>query len=75
MEFLGELWLPIVVSAVFVWIASFFMHMVFPHHKKEFAGLQNEHPSIQKAIAENKAEVCVFCRVTCYQPWGLYNSL
>ncbi len=72
MEFLGELWLPIVVSAVLVWIASFFMHMVFPHPKKEFAGLQDEHLSRQKSIAENKTEVCVFCRVTYCQPsWAI----
>lgn len=41
-EFLSALWMPIVVSAVFVWIASFFMHMVFPHHKSEWKGLPDE---------------------------------
>lgn len=42
MEFLSQLWMPIVVSAVFVWITSFFTHMVFPHHKKDFGKLPNE---------------------------------
>lgn len=42
MEFLSELWMPIVVSAVFVWIASFVTHMVLPHHKKEWVGLPDE---------------------------------
>jgi hypothetical protein len=42
MEFLSEMWMPIVVSAVFVWIASSIIHMVLPHHKKEFAGLPDE---------------------------------
>jgi hypothetical protein len=42
MEFLAELWLPIVVSAVFVWIASSIIHMVLPHHKGEFKGLPEE---------------------------------
>ncbi len=42
MEFLSALWMPIVVSAVFVWIASFFMHMVLPHHKKDWGGLPDE---------------------------------
>lgn len=42
MEFLSELWMPIVVSALFVWIASFLMHMVLPHHKGEWKGLPNE---------------------------------
>lgn len=42
MEFLSALWMPILVSAVFVWIASFFTHTVFPHHKKEWVGLPDE---------------------------------
>ncbi|MCW5945691.1 MAG: hypothetical protein KIT74_01520 [Fimbriimonadales bacterium] len=42
MEFLTELWMPIAVSAVFVWIASAITHMVLPHHKNEWKGLQNE---------------------------------
>lgn len=50
MEFLANLWLPIVVSAVLVWIASFFLHMVFPHHKSEFKGLPEE-DKFNEAIA------------------------
>lgn len=42
MEFLSALWMPIVVSAVLVWFASFLMHMVLPHHKSEFQGLPDE---------------------------------
>jgi hypothetical protein len=42
MNFLGELWVPIVLSAVIVWIASFLMHMVLPHHKGEWKGMSNE---------------------------------
>ncbi len=42
MEFLAQLWLPIFVSAVLVWIASFLTHMVLPHHKSEWSGLPNE---------------------------------
>ena len=42
MEFIANLWLPIVVSAVLVWVASFFMHMVLPHHKKDFSKLPDE---------------------------------
>jgi hypothetical protein len=42
MEFIANLWLPIVVSAVLVWVASFLMHMVLPHHKKDYAGLPDE---------------------------------
>lgn len=42
MEFLSALWMPILVSAVFVWIASFLCHMVLPLHKGEWQGLPNE---------------------------------
>jgi len=42
MEFLSELWAPILLSAVFVWLASAIMHMVLPHHKGEFGGLPDE---------------------------------
>ncbi|MBC8064524.1 MAG: hypothetical protein H7Y17_06825 [Chlorobia bacterium] len=42
MEFLSALWMPILVSAVLVWIASFLCHMVLPHHKSEFKELPDE---------------------------------
>ena len=42
MEFLSDLWLPIVVSAAIVWLASAIMHMAMPHHKTEWAGVQDE---------------------------------
>lgn len=36
------LWLPILVSAVIVFIASSIMHMVLPYHKKDFKRLPDE---------------------------------
>lgn len=42
MEFLTDLWLPILVSGAIVWFASFLMHVVLPHHKGEWKGLPNE---------------------------------
>lgn len=42
MEFLSQLWMPIVASAVIIWIASFILHMVLPHHKSEFKALPDE---------------------------------
>jgi hypothetical protein len=42
MEFLQHLWTAIVVSAVIIWIASFLLHMVLPHHKGEYKGLPDE---------------------------------
>ncbi|MHC5024233.1 MAG: hypothetical protein ACYTGG_10040 [Planctomycetota bacterium] len=37
-----SLWLPILLAAVVVFIASFLAWMVLPHHKPDFKGLQNE---------------------------------
>lgn len=42
MEFLTALWMPILVSAVLVFFASFLIHMVLPHHKSEFKKLADE---------------------------------
>ncbi len=42
MEFLSALWMPIVVSAVVVFFASFITHTILPHHKSEFKKLPNE---------------------------------
>lgn len=42
MEFISALWMPIVLSAVGVWIASALGWMVVGHHKKDFGGLPNE---------------------------------
>jgi len=37
-----SLWLPILLSAVFVFIVSSFVHMVLPHHKGDFKKLPDE---------------------------------
>lgn len=42
MDFLSELWMPIVISAVIVWIASFALHMFLPHHKGEWKAFPSE---------------------------------
>jgi hypothetical protein len=39
---LGALWLPIIVSAVFVFFASFLLWAVLPFHKGDYRGLPNE---------------------------------
>lgn len=39
---LTELWLPILLSAVFVFIVSSLLHMVFTYHDTDFKGLKNE---------------------------------
>jgi hypothetical protein len=42
MEFIADLWLPIVAAAVFVFIVSSIIHMVLPIHKKDFKKLPSE---------------------------------
>ncbi len=39
---LAALWLPIVVSAVIVFVASSIMHMVLPYHKSDYKQLPDE---------------------------------
>ena len=38
----GELWLPIVLSAVFVFVASAGIHMVLRYHWRDWAGMPGE---------------------------------
>lgn len=42
MEFLTELWLPILLSAVFVFVASSIIHMALPIHKSDVKKMKNE---------------------------------
>jgi hypothetical protein len=42
MTFLAQLWMPILVSAVLVFIASSLIHMVFKWHNAEYRKLANE---------------------------------
>ncbi|MBI2073354.1 MAG: hypothetical protein HYW06_11890 [Gemmatimonadetes bacterium] len=37
-----SLWLPILLSAVFVFVAAAIVWMALPHHKKEWKGLSNQ---------------------------------
>lgn len=42
MTFLASLWLPIVLSAVIVFVASSIMHMVLPYHRSNYQKLPDE---------------------------------
>ncbi len=39
---LGSLWLPILLSAVLVFITSAIIHMVLKYHNRDFSRLPNE---------------------------------
>ena len=38
----GSLWLPVLVSAAVVWIASAIVWMALPHHKSDYSKLKSE---------------------------------
>jgi hypothetical protein len=42
MDFLAHLWLPILISAAIVWIASAVIWMALPHHAHDFDTMPNE---------------------------------
>ena len=42
MTFLASLWLPIVLSAVIIFVASSIMHMLLPYHRSDYAKLPDE---------------------------------
>ena len=42
MDLLIPLWLPILLSAVVVWIVSAVVWMALPHHKRDFIALADE---------------------------------
>ncbi|HZI94610.1 MAG TPA: hypothetical protein VFE84_10235 [Patescibacteria group bacterium] len=48
---IGSLWLPVVVSAVAVFIASFMIHMMLKYHKADIKSLPNEN-AVREAIAK-----------------------
>jgi len=49
MEFIGQLWLPILLSAVFVFIMSAIVHMVLPYHRTEWSPAPNQ-DALQNAL-------------------------
>jgi hypothetical protein len=48
-----DLWLPIIVSAVVVFIVSFLAWMVLPHHKPDWKTLPDEGGALEKLRAMN----------------------
>ena len=48
-----SLWLPILLSAIIVWIGGGILWMVLPHHKTDFKGLPDEEAA-RAALIEQK---------------------
>jgi len=58
---LSALWLPIVLSAVIVFIASSLLHMVLPYHKSDYQKLPDEDKLLAALRAANlKHDLYVF---------------
>lgn len=55
MNALLALWLPILLSAVFVFLASSLIHMVFKWHNSDYHGLANE-DAVREAIRAGQPE-------------------
>ena len=50
---LAELWFPILLSAVFVFVVSSILHMVIPIHKDDFAKLPGEEKLLDAMQSQN----------------------
>lgn len=50
---LTALWLPILVSAVFVFVASSVLHMVLPYHRGDYDKLPDEDPVLEALRTQN----------------------
>jgi hypothetical protein len=61
---LSALWLPIVLSAVIVFVASSVMHMLLPYHKSDYQKLPDEDkllPTLRSAGLKRGLYVFPFC--------------
>jgi len=52
---LSALWLAIVLSAAVVWLASFIVWVVLPHHKSDYQGLPDEDAARKALTPQNLA--------------------
>ncbi len=53
MAFLTELWLPILLLAVFVFIVSSVFHMALPIHKGDYSKIKNEDAVLESMRAND----------------------
>ena len=55
---LAALWLPILLSAVFVFVVSSILHMVLPIHRSDFKKLPDEDKSATPSAAPRPGNTC-----------------
>lgn len=56
MGFLVEMWMPILASAVAVWVVSAILHMLLPLHKSDYVGMPGE-DAIRDVLRANNLTV------------------
>ena len=49
---IGALWLPILLSAIAVWVASAIIWMAMPHHKSDFRKLPDEDAALRALTSQ-----------------------
>jgi hypothetical protein len=64
---LGALWLPIVLSAVIVFFASFIIHMVLRYHQSDYTKLPNE-DAVRAAIRTGSPRPAQYIIPYCASP-------
>jgi hypothetical protein len=71
MAFLTELWLPILLSTVFVFIVSSVIHMALPIHKGDYKKLANEDAVLESLRANGVEAGCyMFPCAGSMKEWG-----
>jgi hypothetical protein len=60
----GSLWVPVIVSAVVVFLASSILHMALKYHKADYKSLPNEN-AVREAIAKGNPAPGVYVTPYC----------
>ena len=71
---LFSLWLPILVSAVIVFFASFVLHMVLPFHRKDFKKIPNE-DAAREALGKLNIPPGDYMLPNCQDPKGMKDPV
>ena len=59
-----QLWMPIVLGAVFAWIASAIIHMLLKYHNSDYQALSNE-DEVSAAMRKGSPDVGFYCMPYC----------
>lgn len=60
----GSLWLPVIVSAIVVFVASSILHMALKYHKADYKALPNE-SAVREALAKGNLAPGVYVTPHC----------